>query len=188
MATYNVPAPGDLEVVRALLNTWGIASATGRPADELPALLADAAFWAARLPSLPRPSGAAAAELTRLRDDLRLALAGGDTSARLNRWLARHPLVAVVGGGAEAPALRHAPGPAAGAIEHVLAAVADAIAAGSWSRLKICPGCGWVFYDRTRSRTKVWCDMLTGGDAGSRACGTIAKVGRYRARRRSEPR
>jgi predicted RNA-binding Zn ribbon-like protein len=41
-----------------------------------------------------------------------------------------------------------------------------------------------VFYDHTRSRTKVWCGMLAGGPEG-RARGTIAKVKRYRRKQRA---
>lgn len=39
-------------------------------------------------------------------------------------------------------------------------------------RVKVCPGCGRVFYDETRSRTRRWCD--SGG------CGNRARVRRYR--------
>jgi predicted RNA-binding Zn ribbon-like protein len=33
------------------------------------------------------------------------------------------------------------------------------------SRIRCCPGCNWIFYDQTRSRSRRWCDM---GDCGSR--------------------
>ena len=36
-------------------------------------------------------------------------------------------------------------------------------------------------WDRTRNASKVWCGMYAGADG--RACGSIAKVRRYRARR-----
>ena len=62
------------------------------------------------------------------------------------------------------------------------AVVARALEGGAWERLKVCPDYRWVFYDRTRSKTKVWCGMFAGD--GGRACGTIAKVKRYRQRRR----
>ena len=39
-------------------------------------------------------------------------------------------------------------------------------------RVKVCPGCGRVFYDETRSRTRRWCD--SGG------CGNRDRVRRYR--------
>jgi predicted RNA-binding Zn ribbon-like protein len=62
--------------------------------------------------------------------------------------------------------------------------IAQAVKEGTWGRLKACPDCRWAFYDHTRSKTKVWCGMLAGD--GGRACGTIAKVRRYRQRRRSD--
>jgi predicted RNA-binding Zn ribbon-like protein len=42
-------------------------------------------------------------------------------------------------------------------------------------RLKICPnrGCRWVFYDRTKGKTRVWCN--------DRTCGNRERVRRARA-------
>ncbi|MGH3145587.1 MAG: CGNR zinc finger domain-containing protein [Rubrobacter sp.] len=65
----------------------------------------------------------------------------------------------------------------------VLAIVARSVDDGPFSRLKACPDCRWVFYDKSRSRTRVWCGMYAG--EGGRACGTIAKVRRYRLRRKA---
>lgn len=64
---------------------------------------------------------------------------------------------------------------------HVLSIVANAIAAGHFSRLKTCDDCQWAFYDHTRSGNKRWCGMTKGGPQG-RACGTIAKVSAFRQR------
>ena len=72
---------------------------------------------------------------------------------------------------------RHDVGPAG----DFLAAVLAAVGAGTWKRLKACPDCHWVFYDNTRNGSKRWCLMYAGGPDG-RACGTIAKVRRYRTR------
>jgi predicted RNA-binding Zn ribbon-like protein len=45
-------------------------------------------------------------------------------------------------------------------------------------RIKQCPGhgCGWIFLDQTKSRTRRWCEM--------EVCGSRAKVRRYRERQR----
>ncbi|HKV12286.1 MAG TPA: CGNR zinc finger domain-containing protein [Thermoanaerobaculia bacterium] len=45
-------------------------------------------------------------------------------------------------------------------------------------RLKQCggPRCGWLFVDTTRNRSRQWCEMAN--------CGNLAKVQRFRARRR----
>lgn len=45
-------------------------------------------------------------------------------------------------------------------------------------RLKICPNCGWLFLDRSRNRSRAWCDMAV--------CGNRAKASRHYRRRRPE--
>lgn len=61
----------------------------------------------------------------------------------------------------------------------VLAAVGEAAADGSWSRLKVCPAddCRWAFYDTSRNRSRTWCSM--------QVCGNRTKTRAFRARRRS---
>jgi predicted RNA-binding Zn ribbon-like protein len=183
--TYNLPAPGDLELVRQFLNTWLIPSATGIPEDHLPALLQDPVAWRRTFPDLPPAAGDGEGVLTALRDDLRGMLGAENAwTAELNHWLARFPPTTRVMTSDDDAIVRHVSAPETGVAGWILAAVVNAIADGVWPRLKICPDCRWVFYDRTRSRTKIWCDMLSGG-AGGRSCGTIAKVRRYRARQAS---
>lgn len=180
--TYNRPAPGDLESVRQFLNTWVLPSATREPEDRLPGLLADGAAWSQRFPALPLRGGDTSEHLVPLRDALR-ALAAREPRGweEFTAWLGRYPpQVHLVGEGDDA-VVRHGAGPHAGVAGVIVAIVVDAVNDGTWARLKVCPDCRWVFYDRTRSRTKVWCDMLA-GDAGGRACGTIAKVRRFRER------
>ena len=46
-------------------------------------------------------------------------------------------------------------------------------------RLKICPNCQWLFLDRSRNRSRAWCDMAV--------CGNRAKASRHYRRRREEP-
>jgi predicted RNA-binding Zn ribbon-like protein len=61
--------------------------------------------------------------------------------------------------------------------EPVLAAVAEAMADGSWTRLKACRAddCKWAFIDTARNRTRIWCDMAV--------CGNREKARRFRSRR-----
>ena len=68
-----------------------------------------------------------------------------------------------------------APG-VAGALGRLLAIVAEAQQEGTWQRLKSCPAddCRWAFYDRSRNRSAVWCNMAV--------CGNRAKVRNYRER------
>jgi predicted RNA-binding Zn ribbon-like protein len=54
----------------------------------------------------------------------------------------------------------------------LLAVVAGAMIDGAWSRLKVCPGaeCGWAFYDHSRNQSGRWCSMsVCGGRAKARA-------------------
>jgi len=45
-------------------------------------------------------------------------------------------------------------------------------------RLKICPNCGWLFLDRSRNRSRTWCDMTV--------CGNRMKASRHYRRNREE--
>ena len=180
--TYNLPAPGKLESVRRLMNTWLVPSATQVPEDRLPALLRDEKAWRTEFPDVPLGADDDAEVLAKLRDDLRRMVGGGSGwPETFRRWLQRFPPTVDVVASEEVTEVRHGSAPGSGAVGSILAIIVDAVADDTWSRLKRCPDCQWIFYDRTRSRTKVWCDMLS-GDAGGRSCGTIAKVRRYRER------
>ena len=69
-------------------------------------------------------------------------------------------------------------GGVAGALGRLLGIVVAAVGTGDWSRVKTCrnPACRWAFYDATRNRSGVWCDMAL--------CGSRAKSRRYHARQR----
>jgi predicted RNA-binding Zn ribbon-like protein len=182
---WQLPAPGDLELVRTFLNTQTFTGHPRPPEDRLPDLLQDDRAWQSNFSDLPRSRSDTVDRLSRLREDLRLLLTGTPGHAeRLNHWLRELPLLASVEEGANEPVLRYKPDPEAGVVGRLLMAVIHAIQDGTWSRLKACPDCRVVFYDHTRSRTKVWCGMLAGGPEG-RACGTIAKVTRYRKKQRA---
>jgi predicted RNA-binding Zn ribbon-like protein len=62
--------------------------------------------------------------------------------------------------------------PVDNALATLLSVVAEAVAAGTWSRLKACrePSCRWAFYDYSRNRRRTWCSMdLCGNRAKARA-------------------
>jgi predicted RNA-binding Zn ribbon-like protein len=63
-----------------------------------------------------------------------------------------------------------------GALGRILVTIADAQRDGTWARLKACPAdnCQWAFYDRSRNRSAVWCDM--------KVCGNRNKVRSFRER------
>jgi predicted RNA-binding Zn ribbon-like protein len=73
--------------------------------------------------------------------------------------------------------LRPAVGGVDGALGSLLAIVHEAAGEGTWKRLKACRdnGCEWAFYDRTKNQSGAWCEMET--------CGNRAKARAYRERR-----
>jgi predicted RNA-binding Zn ribbon-like protein len=68
----------------------------------------------------------------------------------------------------EAGAIRLAPRERGvqGALGNVLAAAAEAMADGSWQRLKACRSdtCRWAFVDNARNRSRQWCSMSVCGN------------------------
>jgi predicted RNA-binding Zn ribbon-like protein len=67
----------------------------------------------------------------------------------------------------------------AGSLGRLIAILVEAMADGSWSRLKACSAdtCQWLFYDTSKNRSGHWCSM--------RVCGNRAKARQFRARRRT---
>ncbi len=110
-----------------------------------------------------RPGDLGAAR--RLRDGLRAVLVG--TTARLPPLAV--PVVKGPGGIDLAPA---------DLPQGVLATAVALTIASDWSRVKLClaDDCLEAFYDRSRNRSRVWCDMAD--------CGNLAKVRGYRTRER----
>ncbi|MGW5129562.1 CGNR zinc finger domain-containing protein [Streptomyces sp. NPDC004069] len=160
-------APGSLALVEALVNTLDIE--TG--ADSL-----DTAEGRERL-------GVPEAELPQareLRESLRavlLAHAGHPphrTVTPLGELLAGAPLLVTVD--ARDGSARLAPAADGPLLSRVAAAVAEALVAGTWTRLKACEAatCHWAFYDRSPGGRGRWCSM--------RVCGARAKMRRYRAK------
>jgi predicted RNA-binding Zn ribbon-like protein len=180
-------APGPLETVRRFVNTVDLEAPEQ---DELSSPDALGAWLAGHGLAGDEPPQAAAADLRRaieLREGLRGlllahhgdhdvdpdAVAAVDAAARR----ARLQLSFASGGVARvAPAA----GGVDGALGRLLGIVADAQADGTWERLKACPWstCQYAFYDHSRNRSGVWCNMAV--------CGNRAKAQAFRARKRGE--
>ncbi|MCT7356509.1 CGNR zinc finger domain-containing protein, partial [Streptomyces sp. 15-116A] len=66
-------------------------------------------------------------------------------------------------------------------LSRVAAAVAEAVTAGTWTRLKACEAadCHWAYYDRSPAGRGRWCSM--------QVCGARAKMRRYRAKEPKAP-
>jgi predicted RNA-binding Zn ribbon-like protein len=179
-----VTAPGSLELVERFVNTLEI----DEDADELgtPEALG---VWLAANDLAPAGVAWTQADLDRVVDlreclrELLLANTGGapDPAA----------VASVVALGREAPLAvtidaegRTGLEPVGHGVDAVLgrllAIVAEAQAAGTWSRMKACHAedCHWAFYDSSRNRSRTWCSMSV--------CGNRAKARSYRARARDD--
>ena len=66
------------------------------------------------------------------------------------------------------------------AFEAALAVSALSLLSGdAVKRLKICPNCNWLFLDRSRNSSRVWCDMTV--------CGNRHKARRHYNRHKTPP-
>lgn len=166
-----VPAPGDLALIEALVNTLDIEAG----ADAL-----DTADGRARF-GLAEGETESAREL---RESLRatlLAHAGHPPhreTTPLGELLARAPLLVAID--AHDGSARIEPAGTSAAEDPLLSRVASAIARslaeGTWPRLKACeaPTCHWAYYDRSPAGRGRWCSMAV--------CGARAKMRRYRSK------
>ena len=174
------PAPGDLELVRSFINTWDAEDDVERLSG--PAELRD---WLAEHDLIDPSARVTAADhrhAVEVREALRamlMANAGLDLDpaaagtldaaarrARLSVHFDDHGHVHVEPEAAGA----------SGALGRLLALVAAAQDEGTWTRLKAClaDDCQWAYYDKSRNRSAVWCDMAS--------CGNRQKVRSYRER------
>jgi predicted RNA-binding Zn ribbon-like protein len=160
-------APGGLALVETLVNTLDIEAGTD---------------------ALDTPEGRVrlgitedgVAEARELRESLRatlLAHAGHPPHRAvtpLGTLLARAPLYVAVDD--HDGSARLAPAGEGPLLSRVAAAVAEALVAGTWSRLKACESatCHWAYYDRSPAGRGRWCSM--------QVCGARAKMRRYRAK------
>ncbi|MEU9334881.1 CGNR zinc finger domain-containing protein [Streptomyces sp. NPDC048290] len=165
--TERSPAPGGLELIEALVNTADLESG----ADTLDTVDGRAPF------GIPESGLETAREL---RESLRascLAHAGHPPHREvtpLGVLLARAPLCVDIDPGDGSARLVPVDGGAL--LSRVAAAVAEAVTAGTWQRLKACelPDCHWAYYDRSPAGRGRWCSM--------QVCGARAKMRRYRAK------
>ncbi len=185
MDGHSTAAPGELETVRAFVNTLDIESGVDDLAD--PAAL-DGWLRDHGLPAAGPVDAAGLARAVAFREALREAMqANHDRAplpaavlAELNEVAARADLAVGLGPGGQWVARPRATG-VDGALGALLVLVTDAVADGTWSRLKVCvnDACRWGFYDLSRARTGRWCSM--------RLCGNRAKQQAWREARRAEP-
>ncbi|MBO1581466.1 CGNR zinc finger domain-containing protein [Bacillus sp. XF8] len=173
---HNQEAPEKLEVIRNFLNTWRIPNDTRDPKDELNAI--DDVLQFMRKHFDEELSFGTLDELKQFRDGIRFAVEEQDS---LQEWFEKYPFRVCVTKNMDA--ITYMPIGERNLYTMILQIILLAINQKRWSRLKACPDCRWVFYDHSRNGSKRWCGMYAGGKEG-RACGTIAKVKNYRAKRK----
>jgi predicted RNA-binding Zn ribbon-like protein len=166
------PAPGRLALVQAFVNTVDLEH--GREMLSSPVRLSTVLEELGLLERRARATRAHLARALALRQALRsLAFAnnGGTAAPALEAQL-------VVRIDREAAALAPVRRDVDGALAELVGIVYTAIADGTWPRLKACRRdvCGWIFYDRSRNHSAVWCRMAV--------CGNRAKTKAYRSRSR----
>jgi predicted RNA-binding Zn ribbon-like protein len=175
------PTTHNLDVVIDFVNTLDIDEGTDALAT--PAALA---AWLSEqrltAPSAIPPSDddlRAAIELREALRALMLANNGADATPQAGQVLERTARRADLGvhfAGDGSVRLEPRDGGVAGALARLLVPIAQARSAGAWERVKACRAddCQWAFYDRSRNRSGVWCDMAV--------CGNRTKVRSYRSR------
>ena len=179
-----VPAPGDLGLVQAFVNTrWDLDHDLEEQLRGPPEIAA----WLTERRLLEPGTGLTTGDLKRaldVREGLRAllfvnngAIQDDEAIERLNRVLARTALAVSVGADA-ALELTSRGRDFEAAMGSLASMVAVAQIDGSWLRLKACRGvhCGWAFYDHSRNQSGSWCSMST--------CGSRSKAREYRRRKR----
>jgi predicted RNA-binding Zn ribbon-like protein len=180
------PAPAPLRRIQQFLNSRNLLGGYDLLSDE-----STARVWLAAIteesdePASQDCEGAALARLRDLREATRELLSShatgqppGAAALRVLRSAGAGTRLSVDVDSAGRPRLL-APSDSRGTrrvIDDVMTALAAA-PPDQLQRLKACvnPGCGWVFYDTSRSRSGTWCLM--------NVCGARHKMERYRSRR-----
>jgi predicted RNA-binding Zn ribbon-like protein len=178
------PAPGELRLVQEFLNTNDIEADRERFAS--PGALRD---WLAENGLLDPAAVAASEELgnaIELREALRALAAAHnqlstDTASALrvlNQVAANAQLLPRLTSAEQVALEPQAPG-VAGALGRIVAIVQQAIADGTWRRLKACErdSCRWAFYDHSKNQSGRWCHAAI--------CGNRERSRRAYRRRRS---
>lgn len=173
----NQTAPEMLESIRAFLNTWRIPNETRKQVDffetEENVYLFMSEQWDEDLPF------GSVDEVKSFRGIIREAV---EQQKSLKPLFEKYPLQVSLEDGEDV--ITYQAIGEENLYTFLLRIIASAIVNKQWGRLKACPDCKWVFYDHSRNGSKRWCGMYAEGEGG-RACGTIAKVKRHRAKQKA---
>jgi predicted RNA-binding Zn ribbon-like protein len=180
---YDRPAPGDLDLVKSLVNSADLEEGTDELLD--PEALGAWLRTHGLAEDAARFDAAGLERVIAFREAVRRLLLshnGGELDREavgtLDR-LAGEAAMRVEFGSDGAPALVPCGEGVDRALGRLFAAIARAQTDGTWERLKVCPAstCLWAFYDASRNHSRTWCSMSV--------CGNRAKARTYRRRARS---
>lgn len=177
------PAPGELGLVQAFLNTVDLEGGVDELGDA-----AELRAWLLERELLDEEASVDEADLGRalgVREALRALLAANNGERPDPRAV---DLLNEVGADAKLIVHFHPDGHAhlrpgspgvVGALGVLLGIVYTAMAEGTWQRLKACRNdvCRWAYYDHSKNRSGAWCTMRT--------CGSQMKARAYRERRKA---
>jgi len=171
-------APDQLELVRSFVNTYDHDDGS----EDLTDTGALTGWLEANGLGAPKARPADLEHARELREALRAILhhhggMGLDPAApRAIEAAAQRAQLAVTFGEHGEAIIRPRAGGVDGALGELLVTIADAQRDGTWSRLKACAAedCQYAFFDRSRNRSAVWCDM--------KVCGNRQKVRSFRER------
>ena len=174
------PAPGRLRLVQALVNSINLE--TGKDVIDTPAGLE---AWLAEFELLPAEAPVLESDVARageLREALRLLIRRNaepdidtEAAAQTVSRVAASGRLTVEFAPAGTAVLRPLDPGVDGSLAAVAAGAFEAMANGTWMRLRACLRCHWASYDRSRNLSSRWCSM--------RYCGNRTKTRAYRRRR-----
>jgi predicted RNA-binding Zn ribbon-like protein len=172
-------APGELETVRAFVNTVDLEDGTEELGD--PAALATWLTEQGLVETRPKATATDLRHALEVREALRALLRannGGepDDDATATLRAAAERAQVALDFSADGAHLEPRAGGVDGALGRLLGRVHAAMHNGTWERLKACPWhtCHSAFYDHTKNHSGVWCNM--------EVCGNRAKAKAYRER------
>jgi predicted RNA-binding Zn ribbon-like protein len=168
---YDLPraAPEPLRRVQLFVNTTD-----HEQSRELLGSPSEVRDWLAVNVRDPGPVGATGAERTRaLREALR-GLVGGASSPAVRAEVEERARRARLSVTLDGPRLVAEAQGLDGVLGELVAIAYEALRDGSFSRLKPCRNCGYLFWDASRNHSAAWCSM--------QLCGNRLKVRRHRRR------
>lgn len=162
-----------------LFEAWAAGPYPAQGAHDCAAPAATAAVTHIRELASQRPATPESVTIARdLRDGFMAMMLDGEPPEALGGLIRALPVRLRLGVGSGVATEPAEGGPVGVAATAMLAAQRLAVS-GAWPRLRLCRNddCHWLFYDRSKNGSRVWCSMG--------ACGARAKARAYRARQRA---